>query len=282
MGPARIAVLVIAAVAAIGAALVMRSIMSGSAPEPAIVAEPREETPTVAVLTAARDLAPGERVAPEDLTWSQWPEAAVGPSFILQSSEPDAIETYSGAVARTVIASAEPVSPGKIVMTGEAGFMSAVLAPGMRAVAIPISVESGAGGFILPNDRVDVLVTRDTGGSSSTGTNANAVAFVTETILTNVRVLAIDQIFRDTEGQQVVVGSTATLEVAPREAEMIAQADAAGDVSLALRSLADSIVNADEQRAAGAMQSSVSSTVQVYQYGAVSRVAVHEPMERAQ
>ncbi len=274
MGPARIAVLAIALIAAVAAAFVMRAVMSASAPETSIVAEVREETPMASVLTAARDLVVGDRLAPEDLVWAEWPLTAVGPSFIIQDNNSGAIDDYANSVVRTPMSSGEPILPSKVVRTGEAGFMAAVLTPGMRAVAIPISVESGAGGFILPNDRVDVLLTRESMGPDGPG-------YSSDTILTNVRVLAIDQTIKEEEGDQVVVGSTATLELAPGEAEMVAQANAMGRVSLALRALADSIVNADEQRAAGLKAPPVQASVQVYRYGGVSHVAVQETQERA-
>lgn len=277
MGPARIAVLVIAAIAAIGAVFMMRVIMGGESDD-RVIAETQPEAATVTVLAAARDLAIGERLSPEDFVWSEWPETAAAGNFVLQSAEPEAVENYTGAVVRVAMAASEPVLPGKVVKTGEAGFMSAMLSPGMRAVAIPIDVESGAGGFILPNDRVDVMLTRAAADAGAEG----ALDFTTNTILTNVRVLAIDQAFAEQDGEQTLVGSTATLELAPREAELVAQAGATGEIALALRSLADSVSNADEERAAGISQSPVRSTVQVYQYGAVSQVAVQDPVERAQ
>ncbi len=282
MSPARIAVLAIAAVAAIAAALLMRGIMMSRPAEAPIVAEVRDEAPSVSVLAAARDLAVGERIMPGDLVWADWPESAAIPSFVLEASQPNAMEEYEAAVVRAPIAQGEPLLPGRVVRIGDASFMAAMLAPGMRAVAIPISVQRGAGGFILPNDRVDVVLTRET------ATDEGRAEYITSTILTNVRVLAIDQTFAEIDGQQTVIGSTATLELAPREVELVSQAEALGSVSsggglsLALRSLADSVAHADEARAAGLFQAPVQATVQVYRYGGVRRVAVEDTPERTQ
>lgn len=115
--------------------------------------------------------------------------------------------------------------------------MSALLSPGMRAISTKISPETGAGGFILPNDRVDVIVTRRfRGGSEADG---GGESFRSSTILRNVRVLAIDQTFAEAEGEQVVVGKTATLEMLPEQAEAFALGEASGSISLSLRPLAD-------------------------------------------
>jgi pilus assembly protein CpaB len=275
MGPARIAVLVIAAIAAIAAVFLMRSMTGGS--DNAIVAQAPEPVATIPVLTAARDLAPGERIAAADLAWTDWPEAAAGPSFVTQVSQPDAMEAYADAVVRDAIAANEPVLPGKVVLAGEGGFLSASLSPGMRAASIPISVESGAGGFILPYDRVDVLLTRETVAAQDGG----PTAYTTDTVLSNVRVLAIDQASEGPDSQQVLVGSTATLEVTPSEAEMLAQAQAMGTIRLTLRSLADSVINEDEQRAAGLGQAPAQASIQVYRYGGASQVAVQDTEARA-
>ena len=114
--------------------------------------------------------------------------------------------------------------------------MAAVLEKGMRAVSTEISPETGAGGFILPNDRVDVILSRrDREAEKANGVEAH----ISNTILTNVRVLAIDQLVQEKEGQRVVVGKTATLELTQRQAETLAVARQTGTLSLTLRSIAD-------------------------------------------
>jgi pilus assembly protein CpaB len=114
--------------------------------------------------------------------------------------------------------------------------MAAMLPQGMRAVAVPISAETGVGGFILPNDRVDVLLTRRERSGGQQGQDR----FTSETILSTVRVMAIDQTIQERDGEKVVVGRTATLELTPQEAETMALSKQMGEISLALRSLADS------------------------------------------
>jgi pilus assembly protein CpaB len=127
----------------------------------------------------------------------------------------------------------EPIIDRKIIGPDSGGFMAAILPEGMRAISVKISPETGAGGFILPNDRVDVIMTRrvdDPAGER----------FVTETILMNIRVLAIDQAIAERNGEQVVVGRTATLELTPQQAEIITVAQQMSDrLALSLRSLAD-------------------------------------------
>src|SRR6185436_7641769 len=146
----------------------------------------------------------------------------------------NAIEDFIGAITRAPFTAGEPIREAKMIKAnGAAGFMAAILPSGMRAVSTEISPETGAGGFILPNDRVDVILSRranDRAGNASP---------TSETILTNVRVLAIDQTVEEKNGQRVVVGKTATLEMSPRQAETLAQSRQLGSLSLALRSLLD-------------------------------------------
>lgn len=272
MGPARIAVLAVAVIAAIAAALLMRSLSNNGPEAPVIAIErpQRDEEPKVFVLSSVRDVMMGEHLAPEDLKWTEWPEAAIGPSFVVQEYEPEAMDKYATAVARTDIAQNEPLLPNKVLFPGSSGFMSAMLTSGMRAIAIPISVESGAGGFILPGDHVDILLTY--GGPQGT---------VTETILENVRVLAIDQILRESEESVVIVGSTATLELSPANAEMVSRSVAVGEVSLALRAAAD-IDQTAQQTLVSQRRRPVQTAIQVYRYGGSQQVAVQDPQGFAQ
>ncbi|WP_375284908.1 Flp pilus assembly protein CpaB [Marinicauda pacifica] len=227
MNIARILILALAGLAAVAAAIFVRGAMQPtSTPAPARVEAPAQ-APTAHVLASRSGLEIGQRVDASTLYWQPWPEEAMSPGYITQSARPAAIEEFSGAVARAPMAQGEPVTERKLVQPGDAGFMAVVLSPGMRAVAVPISASSGAGGFILPNDRVDVIITTDANGRMAS-----------RTAIENVRVLAIDQSYSDSE-DGVVLGSTATLELAPRQAEALALGVAEGDVSLALRSIAD-------------------------------------------
>jgi pilus assembly protein CpaB len=114
--------------------------------------------------------------------------------------------------------------------------MAAILPTGMRAVSTQISPENGAGGFILPNDRVDVILTRRDANAEKGG---GGDARTSETVLTNIRVLAIDQNVEEKNGQKVVVGKTATLELSPAQAETLVLSQQIGSLSLALRSVTD-------------------------------------------
>jgi len=237
MKPARLIVLGIAVVAG-GAAFLLSGGERVPAPVQQIV---RPVAETVDILVAKQDIGIGRAVSPEDLTWQPWPVSAAGPLFIRKTERPDALNEYKGAVARAPFIAGEPIREQKLVRADGSGFMSAILPAGMRAVSTEISAETGAGGFILPNDRVDVLLTRREQGQQ------NADAITTETIMRNVRVLAIDQTVEEKNGQKVVVGRTATLEMGPQQAETLAMSRQRGTLSLALRSLADAKPNVSSE-----------------------------------
>ena len=157
-----------------------------------------------------------QTLAPGDLQWQAWPAATTGGNFIRKNDQPDAIEQFSGNIARVPFVAGEPIREAKLINAKGSGFMAAILPTGMRAVATEISAETGAGGFILPNDHVDVILSRrDREAEKATGVEVQ----VSETILRNVRVLAIDQTVEEKNGQSVVVGKTATLELTARQAE---------------------------------------------------------------
>ncbi|MEQ9520386.1 MAG: Flp pilus assembly protein CpaB [Parvibaculum sp.] len=232
----RIGILALALVAAGLAAFLVRTLVSSDASEQVGTPQPVEQA-MAEVLVAAQAITLGQRVGKSDLSWQRWPETAVAATFITRGNQPDALDVFAGAIARGPLAPGEPISAAKLVSFENAGFMSALLSPGMRAVSMKISPETGAGGFILPNDRVDVIVTRRFRGSGE-GENGGE-SFRSTTILKNVRVLAIDQTFAEAEGEQVVVGKTATLEMLPDQTEAFALGEASGTISLSLRPLAD-------------------------------------------
>src|SRR5690606_26590891 len=160
--------------------------------------------PTTEVLVLSKDAGVGEDIT-DALRWQAWPAGGVENGVITRGTAPDAIEKMKGSVARVALYSGEPLRRSKLIGAGPS-FMSSVLPSGLRAVATSISADTSAGGFILPNDYVDVIMTRR--APQATGTNG----FVTETILSNIRVLAIDQtIQEDEKGRKVKVGETATL-----------------------------------------------------------------------
>lgn len=231
MSPARIIILVVALVAGLGAALLVQR------PGPAPVSVTKvQAAPTVPVLTAATDIPVGSTVAAKDLRWLDWPLASVPGGVIRKDEAPDAEKEIIGQVARYAVLGAEPIRREKLIRTDGTGFLSAVLPSGMRAVAISTDSRGAntAGGFILPNDRVDVVSTWR--GESTSG---RGEAQVSETILRNIRVLAIGQNVQERNGEKVVVGETATLEVDPGQVEVLIQAQKSGTLSLALRSLKD-------------------------------------------
>ncbi len=276
MNPGRIIVLVIAGIAAVGAAMMARN-LTRQPEEPQAVAEipVRAPKPAIAqVLVARRDIAVGRRITPAELSWQEWPVEALNDAFVTQKKKPDALQNYAGAIARTNIAAGEPVSDRKLVNPGDAGFMAAVLAPGMRAVSVRISVETGAGGFILPNDRVDVLLTQERQKSRR---GERAGGYFARTILENVRVLAIDQSFKQVEDEEVVIGSTATLALNRKDAELLALAEASGNLSLALRSVADALPVTQRGAQSHATHTArKEKAVIVYRYGQSTKLALKD------
>jgi pilus assembly protein CpaB len=230
MKPARIVVLVIA-VAAGGVAALLAGRSDAPAPAPAPVA-PLETTD---VLVANADIGLGHTVSANDLRWQTRPAAAAGANFIRKSDRPDAIQDVAGSMTRAAFSNGEPIRESKLIK-GTGGYMAAILPAGMRAISTEISAETGAGGFILPNDHVDVILSRrDKAAEKSTGVEMHT----SEIILSNIRVLAIDQTVEEKNGQRVVVGKTATLELTPQQAETLALSRSLGTISLALRSLVD-------------------------------------------
>ena len=292
MKPARIAVICVAAVSAIGLALVVRA-MGSSSNEPAApaAAAPVETRPMTRVLVAASDLQPGKRLAEGDMEWREWPSDQVNPVFIVDGAAPPPPESatkkaaakvveaaeeavssgakgdYVGAVVRETILKGEPIVARKIVRAGDSGYMAAYLEPGMRAMAIRVTVESAAGGFILPGDRVDVIQTRELQGAAE-GAGGK---FATATVMRNIKVLAIDQTTQAAEDETAVVGATATLEVGPSDAEALALAKSEGELSLMLRSYADTAGPSGAVRTGGRQ---AASAVRVYREGQAEAVAV--------
>ncbi|MGV7218791.1 Flp pilus assembly protein CpaB [Bradyrhizobium sp. UFLA05-112] len=246
MNTARIVVLIIALGAGGIAAYLASSYDNRPAPAAAPVAV---QLPTVEVLVAKSDIGLGQTVKQEDLQWQTWPASAASGSFIHREDRPDAVSQIAGSIARTPLMQGEPIREQKLVKADGSGFMAAILPSGMRAISTEISAETGAGGFILPNDRVDVLLTRR---DRNAGANGGADVVSTEIILSNIRVLAIDQAPKEKDGQNSVVGKTVTLELKPEQAETLARSRQTGQLTLALRSIADAKVadkSDDEQPA---------------------------------
>lgn len=225
----------VAVFAAGGAGYVAKNMSAPPAPQIIVDAGPR--TPAIEmteVLVLSQDLPMGATIE-DQLSWQAWPADATNENFVTKDKEPEALEQLKGSVARLAMYEGEPLRRSKLIGAGQS-FMSAILPAGKRAIATQIAADTSAGGFILPNDFVDVIMTR-----RSEGQGAAAQGFVTETILKNIRVLAIDQaIQEDEEGRKVKVGETATLELTPQQAEIITVAQQMADrLTLALRSVTD-------------------------------------------
>ena len=256
MNTARIVVLAIA----LGAGGIAAFLASGSDNKPAPVA-PVAQLPTVDVLIAKSDIGLGQSVKPDDLQWQTWPAATASNVFIRRGERPNAQTEIVGEIARAPFIAGEPIREQKLVKADGSGFMAAILPTGMRAVSTEISPETGAGGFILPNDRVDVILSKHEKNPDRTGAPDMVNA---EIILTNIRVLAIDQAPKEKDGQTAVVGRTVTLELKPEQAETLARARQSGTLSLALRSIAD--VNIVESNADDRVRRR-SDSINVVRYG---------------
>jgi pilus assembly protein CpaB len=230
MKPARLIILSVAIAAAGAAAFLALNIKKGDQ-----VVQVQSETvvqkePVIDVLVASANLPVGSRLNADSMKWVGWPEGGISEGFITVQNRPDALKELSDAIVRMPIFEGEPIRPEKIADPAGA-IMSSLLPSGKRAVSTEISVSTSAGGFILPNDRVDVIMVKKVDDGS----------YDTETILNNIRVLAIDQDIQEKEeGKKTVVGTTATLELTPEQAKVIAVAQQMADrLTLALRSVAD-------------------------------------------
>lgn len=257
MKTSRILLLVVAIVAG-GLAAFLATRGDTPAPQQQIV-EAKPE-PKTRILVASRDIGVGERLSANMLEWKDWPENAVGAAYVSATANPEAIAELNGTVARFEIFAGDPIRTDKLVRSDQ-GYLSAVLTEGMRGVSIPVTAESGAGGFIVPNDRVDVVLTRSVGQSK-----------ISETILSNVKVLAIGQRLgeagesgapaesadgsgKETGTKTFTKDTIATLELDPARAEALVNAAASGKLALVLRSVADFVPSADDGRGQRTSQS---------------------------
>lgn len=269
MKPARLIILTVAVVAA-GMAGLLAMRLSGEK----TVVEPKQEVirkePTVNVLVSASNLPVGARLSNQAIHWMAWPESGVVEGFITENVRPKAIEELSGAIVRIPLFAGEPVRAEKVADSSNR-IMSSILPSGKRAVATEISVATGAGGFVLPNDRVDVIMVK----KNAQGT------YSTENVLNNIRVLAIDQrIEQKEDGTQAVIGTTATLELTPDQARVIAVAQQMADrLTLALRSVAD-VQDSDTQFADHLLAGGGKGEVQVIKSGSIVNMSTTGSVQR--
>ncbi len=232
MSKMRVLMFVLAIGSAVMAGLMAKGFISKK-PDVQVTEQPVAKT--VDVLIAAKDILMGDRLGSGTLVWKAWPQDNVLATMITKDSKPDAMVELENARARLPLYEGEYVMDKKIVHAGAGGFMSAILPKGMRAISVAISSRSSAGGFILPDDRVDVILTKKIDNNGKTNVKS-------ETVISNVRVLAVNQIYRQAnEGDAVTVekGETATLELTPQQSEVVAMVESAGELSLALRSIAE-------------------------------------------
>ena len=267
MRRSRIIVLVIALAAGAIAAILASGNRTPEAPAPA---PPPPPLATTDVLVAKTDLGTGQVVNEGDVGWQTWPAASASSNFVRKSDRPDAVKDFVGAIVRTPIAAGEPIRDSKVVLAKGGGFMAAVLPHGMRAIALDVSPETGAGGFILPNNHVDVILTRRDKWAEKM---AGVEKYISETILRNVRVLAVDQSIEEKDGQKVVVGKTATVALDPQQAQTLALARQVGTVSLTLRSLLNS--QSPTPEGGEPHEKEETRTVNTVRYGVSAQSATH-------
>lgn len=232
MKTARLAVLGVALTAGVGAAYMLM----GSKPEPPAPVVAPAPAPTDAVLVASHDIGYGAVMASDDVRWQSWPKDSLPPGAIVRTQQPNGIDLVKGLSVRSAIPAGDLIRADRLRKGADS--MSAVLPTGMRAVAIDLTEQgkSAAGGFIHPGDRVDVIRTFHPDG-------APPATFASETILANIRVLAIGAMDQDKSGEHTMLGLTATLELTAPQAERVILAQRTGQLTLSLRSLADSAQN---------------------------------------
>jgi len=236
----RIVIFAVAGIAAIGTALLVRNLMTtGDDQTASLLAEQRAMNAIAAdVLVFSRKYIRGEELQPNTVVWRKWPRESLQKTYIQSESRDKKLRAqYDGGVLRRDVLAGEPVTANKVITDGKTGFMAAVLSPGMRAVSLALKPETSAGGFILPNDRVDVLLTQSISPTTREVKGGLPKTIrAAETILKNIRVLAIGAEAVNEKKQASITGKTATLEVTPQQAEILVLGKTIGQLSLALRS----------------------------------------------
>jgi pilus assembly protein CpaB len=224
--PRSLILVFVALIAAGGTAFLARNWLNAERSQ-TTVAKKQEVSSAVQILVAKKDLPAGLILKAEHVRWQAWPDKKLPKTYIRKSQ--GGLGSFVGAVVRSGIVEGEPITRARVVKPGERGFMAAVLAPGMRAISIPVTASSSVAGFIFPGDRVDLIL-------SQTLKQGEIKRRTSETILQNVRVLAVDQRTDDQENKPEI-SKTATLEITPKQVEKVAVARQLGQLSLSLRSL---------------------------------------------
>lgn len=264
MSARQLIVLAIAGIAAIVALVLIRG-MGNREAEP--TAAQAEQIAGEQILVAARDVPQGAALTPSDLSITLFPQASVGPSFVRLSAQPSAQADFVGGVTRRAFAQGEPITQGSVVQPDGRGFLAAQLEPGYRAIAVEIESATAVGGFIQPNDRVDVIVTAKIDNESGGGETVHS-----EIVLQDIRVIALgDKTETQTEGAEpeTIDANVAVLEMTAEDARALAMANELGDISLALRGVQAETVGMRTQGRSGSAMSQQSGGVRVHAYGAV-------------
>jgi pilus assembly protein CpaB len=265
MSARQLIVLVVAAIAAVGALLLIRSLGSRQAEQTTAEAE---QIAGEQVLVAARDIPQGAALAPSDLAVALFPQSSVSPSFVRVSQQPSAQADFVGGVTRRAFVQGEPISASAVVQPEGRGFLAAQLEPGFRAVAIEIEAITAAGGFIQPNDHVDVIVTSRIDNREGGGEQVRS-----DIVLRDVRVLALgDKTTTQSSGEapEVVEAGVAVLELTAEDSRILALADEMGTISLALRGVQAETVGMETPGGSGRQLSQQSGGVRIHAYGAVA------------
>jgi len=226
-------------------------------------------TPAKSVLVARTDIRRGQILRPDEMVWQAWPEGALDKNYVVMGG-PRSPEAFAGWVAKNPITGGEPMTESKIIAPGNRGFLAAVLRPGMRAISVPVTVTTGISGFIFPGDQVDLLLTYavpalEKGRDGDKGDKYQHKA--AETVLRDIRVIAIDQRLESKPGE-AVPAHTATFEVTAKQSEVIVLSNEIGKLSLTLRSLvpaadADAEPISGNPSATGSRAAAPSDTVRV-------------------
>lgn len=230
----RIVMVIVALVIAGGTVMFLRSYMNAermAAQSGRVTPVQEPPKPGLQVLVARNEVRTGQIVKPDDLRWQAWPEGSLSPNYAVEGRRP--LTDFVGAVARSTVSPGEPITEGKLVLPGSRGFMAAVLQPGTRAVSVPVTVTSGISGFVFAGDKVDLILTH----ALQPATQGEKEPHASETILRDIRVIAMDQRSDAKPGEQAQVAKTATFEVTPKQSEIITLALEMGKLSLSLRSL---------------------------------------------
>jgi pilus assembly protein CpaB len=286
MGAARLLiVLAIAAVAALALALLVRSISAGHKPPAAAPIAQVVQQPMTRVLVAKQDLKIADRIGPDNVAWEAWPTGSINAVYITGGIVPQqnnlavqattalvnvqkddsALQSVAGSLVREPITKNEPITANKLVR-GDGSFMAVKLPAGMRAMSVPITAESDAGGFVLPGDHVDVMLSV----KGQPGATDQSHLATSHLVMRNVLVLAVDQNTNTKPEQASMVGATATLEISAADVDSLSRSQTQGDLVLILRSYADANGPSGRVGPAAADQ----GVVRVYRSGQITEVRV--------